>query len=419
MIKQKTTRIAPDRVILLIALLSVTFAKGASAQPTNPAPTNSAIPPSFFCMTVQKATTTTPWPDVPFAGIRTWDSFKVAWSFLNPAPGVYKWDRLDAVLDLAQRHKVDVLYTFGRTPQWASSSPNQRCGYDPGACMPPSRMENWDNFVRAIATHARGRIKYWEIWNEPNQSEYWSGDVRSLVTMAGHAYAIIKSIDPAAQILTPSAVGGVRDTPAWMDSYFAAGGGPFTDIVAFHGYGKTPAVPEYVVGLLDAVETVLTKFGQSDKPLWDTEASWGPVTHLPDLEDQIGFVARHYILQWSKGVQRYYWYAWDDDKYGTMWDASGGERKPAIAYREVYHWLVGATLEGPCEMASDSTWSCTLSRPGGYEAMVVWSPGGLKTLTPLGRFVQYRTLEGEVLAVRGSVVVGKQPVLLETSTASR
>jgi len=383
---------------------------------TDPPP--QAIPESYFCLTVQKATTTTPWPTVSFAGIRTWDSCEVAWSVLNPSRGVYKWDHLDALLQLAQIHGVNVLYTFGRTPRWASENPNQECDYDSGSCLPPANVEDWDNFVRAIVTHSRGRIKYWEMWNEPNQHEYWSGDVATLVTMARHAYAIIKSVDPSAQILSPSAVGGIDDTPDWMSQYFKAGGGPVTDIVAFHGYGKNPAVPEYVVPLVDAVRAVTTQYGQNSKPLWDTEASWGPVNHLPNLEDQIAFVARHYILQWSQGVQRYYWYAWDDESYGTMWELQGKIRKTAIAYQQVHDWLVGAKLAGPCREGSGSRWTCQLSRPGRYEAMLIWNPDGPKEYTPSDRFVQFRTLAGETVPVHGSVEIGKQPILLESEPVS-
>ena len=364
---------------------------------------------------MQNATTTTPWPTVPFAGIRTWDSCEVSWSELNPSRGVYDWRHLDTLLNIAQSHGADVLYTFGRTPTWASENPSQKCGYDPGACLPPAHMEDWDNFVRAIATRSKGRIKYWEMWNEPNQHEYWSGDVPTLVTMVDRAYRIIKSVDPSAQILSPSAVGGIDDTPDWMSEYFQAGGGAVTDIVAFHGYGKIPAVPEYVVPLIDAVRAVTRKYGQDEKPLWDTEASWGPVTHLPALDDQIAFVARHFILQWSKGVQRYYWYAWDDESYGTMWERPGKMRMTANAYQQVHDWLVDAKLTVPCEQDFNSRWTCQLSRTGGYSAMVVWNPEGQVEYAPPARFVQLRNLEGETIPIRGSVLIGKQPVLLESA----
>jgi len=39
----------------------------------------------------------------------------------------------------------------------------------------------WDEWVRAVVTRAAGRIRYWEIWNEPEDSKYYSGDVATMI----------------------------------------------------------------------------------------------------------------------------------------------------------------------------------------------------------------------------------------------
>jgi hypothetical protein len=65
--------------------------------------------------------------------------------------------------------------------------------------------------VTAIASHAGTRITYWELWNEPQDPEYYCGDMQTLLTMAQHAYGIIKSINPAAQVITPT--GTAADGP--------------------------------------------------------------------------------------------------------------------------------------------------------------------------------------------------------------
>ena len=54
--------------------------------------------------------------------------------------------------------------------------------------------------------------------------------MQTLLTMAQHAYQIIKSINPAAQVITPtvSASGG----PSWLDAYLAGGGGEYADIIS-------------------------------------------------------------------------------------------------------------------------------------------------------------------------------------------
>jgi hypothetical protein len=384
-----------------------------------------AGPSSIFSMSVQSGIfKDTPWPPMPIAGIRLWDTF-TNWDMLEKSRGTYDWPALDRWLDKAKSHGVDVLYTFGGTPTWASSNPTGACDYNPGGCYAPANMQDWDDFVRAIATHAAGRIKYWELWNEANQHEYWSGGIPALVTMAQHAYTIIKSVDPSAKVFTPSGVGGAMDTSTFLDKFLAAGGGQFVDGVAFHGYvNSIPALPEDVNRIVDAVQGVMAKHGFSDKPLWDTESSWGPANHLSSEDEQVAFVARHYILQWSKGVQRDYWYAWNDTNYGTLWDIKTRSiRRPGIAYRELVNWLTGAALTTPCAVAPDTTWTCGFALRGGAPAQIVWNSNASGASTPQFRteskYVKYMSLDGSTTAIPGgSIQIGNKPILLVTAATN-
>ena len=119
---------------------------------------------------------------------------------------------------LIHRHKhshgTEIIYTFGKTPRWASTAPDAAGVYGPGECAPPS-ISAWDQYVTAIVTNAAGRIKYWELWNEPDQANSYCGDLATMVTMAQHAYRIIKSIDPSAMVLSPSATG--RTGATWLE----------------------------------------------------------------------------------------------------------------------------------------------------------------------------------------------------------
>ena len=382
------------------------------------------MPQSLFSMTVQSGIFRgTPWPPFPIGGIRLWDTF-TNWKDLEPAKGTYNWTALDRWLAVAQTHGADVLYTFGDTPGWASSNPAGTCDYNPGGCYPPFDMQDWDDFVRALATHSAGRIKYWELWNEASQHEYWSGGMTALVIMSKHAYSIIKSIDPSAKVFTPSGVGGATDTSTFLDQFYASGGGQFVDGVAFHGYGNAvPSSPEEINRIVDAVRRVMAKWNQADRPLWDTEASWGPADHLPNEDDQVAFVARHYLLQWSKGVQRSYWYAWNDEKYGTLWDGGARRmRRAGTAYGEIEEWLKGSIFNNSCSATADSTWTCDLTLADGEQGQVVWNSAvsGSATISfqALAKFVRYRSLDGHDSPIsRGMVSIGAKPILLVTRSS--
>jgi polysaccharide biosynthesis protein PslG len=233
-------------LVLSLLLGTLLSCAGISTPPGNntPPPGNSTAGPnsSFFGMQMNTGVLNKqPWPTAPFASIRLWDT-NTTWDTTNPAPGTYDWSVLDRWIAAAQSHGVsDLMYTFGKTPVWASASPNDSsCAafWGPGACDPPDDLnpdgtgtnQHWKDFVSALATHAAGKIKFWEIWNEPENPTEWTGTAAQLVRMAKDARSIILSIDPHAVMLTPPS----RDD--WFKNYVAMGGLQYADVVTFHGY---------------------------------------------------------------------------------------------------------------------------------------------------------------------------------------
>jgi hypothetical protein len=141
------------------------------------------------------------------------------------------------------------------------------------------------------------------------------------------------------------------------------------------------------------------------------------VKRNPDL--QAAFVARDYLLHWSNGITRFYWYAWDGETFGVLWDRAKGSNSAAAAYQQVYSWMVGATMVAPCSLNGGTTYhaiyTCDLTRSGGYRARAVWNTsGGTKFIVPPA-YTHYRDLDGRAHAVPRdrSIMIGQAPILLE------
>ncbi len=247
---------------------------------------------TFFGLTVLNYQNVTPL--LPIGTGRTWDAWPALdWAEANSAPGQYNFAPLNASIAMHQSRNTQIIYTFGRTPQWASTKPHETGPYGPGQCAPPI-LSAWDQYVAAVVTNASGRIQYWELWNEPDQSASYCGDIPSMVTMSQHAYAIIKSIDPSAIVLSPSSSGeaGV----AWFDSFLRAGGRNAFDVVAFHGYGGAQA--EQINAIVHDYRLVMSRHHLSALPLWDTECSWGE-SNIGDDSHRAAFLSKSFFLQWS------------------------------------------------------------------------------------------------------------------------
>jgi hypothetical protein len=334
-------------VALIFSIISVSGAvRGEDSGQVSKGP----IPPTFFGLSMTAGVTLLePWPgiccDIKFGTMRLWNS-GVPWYLLNPAPNVYDWSTLDIWLQDAQQNGVDVLYTFGELPSWASSDPNdQFCAAyqeDPGSCDPPKDLnadgtgtdQIWKDFVTAIVTHAAGKIHYWETWNEASNAGrpgvkgvgQWKGTIAQMVRMARDARQIIHGVDPSAVVLSPSTRVDIPSDNVWLRKYLAAGGGKYAQAIAFHGYvqekGSVP-VPEMLIKLMEGktgYKRVLKRYRQEKKQLFDTEASWGITasTGLTDPDEQAGFVSRYYLISRLEQVARFYWYQWDANA-GTLW----------------------------------------------------------------------------------------------------
>jgi polysaccharide biosynthesis protein PslG len=379
-------------------------------------PVSSQTPPTFVGLHIHnEVLSSQPWPTVPMGSIRLWDT-ETSWNDLEPSKGLYSWSNLDGYLALAKAHGVDILYTFGQTPEWAASGSSSECVYGPGSCFPPSNIQDWDDFVTALVAHSAGKIRYWEIWNEANYSRYWMGDLSTLITMAQHAYKIIKAVDPTAIVLCPSSTLTANDVGAFLNQYLAAGGSSVTDIVAFHGYVNytLPAPPEGVLDFVAAVKSAMASNGIAGRPIWDTEGSWGLNTTLETPNDGPGYLARDFILQWSSGVSRFYWYAWNDARTGTLWTTQGIQAA-GFALGQVYSWIVGTTLASPCSVSSDSTWTCKMTRTGHNQALAVWNSAMSKSYSPPKQYTEYLDLMGSAHPVKGAMTIGSSPVLLVNS----
>jgi len=266
------------------------------------------------------------------------------------------------------------------------------------------------------------------MWNEPNLPGFFTGTPTQLVTLAAEAWKIIKEVDPASLVVSPS-ITGSRGV-AWLDRYLEAGGGKYADIIGYHFY-VNPAEPEQMLPMMESVKTVLARHGMSAKPLWNTETGWAIAGFQKPVSPASGkgfnsivlspsqasaYLLRTYVLSWAAGVARLYWYAWDSAMMGLV-EADGKTPKAtALAYGVVQDWLVGARMLS-CAKDPDGTWIAELARPEKGRAWIVWNPGRTSNFVPpKGWNIRAtRDLSGAMLSIRAgqAVVVDSMPVLLE------
>ncbi len=172
------------------------------------------ISDSLFGFT-ENSTNASNFPTVNYKMQRFWDSPPFQWPSINTSSGVFNFANLDTIL--AQDFTnglIENMYTLARTPPWATSNPTDTTchnqtgtGGGHGECYPPVDLNTdgsgtnaiWKAWVTAIATHVNnpsyllthGHIKYWEIWNEPDNKPFWAGTLAQLSRLTEDANCII------------------------------------------------------------------------------------------------------------------------------------------------------------------------------------------------------------------------------------
>lgn len=386
------------------------------------------IPREYFGLHLHRADAGTPWPEAKFGSWRLWDAY-VNWRHLEPQRGYWDFKRLDKYVAMAKLTGVDILLPLALTPAWASARPNEKSPYGPGNAAEPYNTDDWLNYVRTVATRYKGRIRHYELWNEPNIPGFFSGTPETLVGLAEIAYRELKKIDPANQFAAPAAVGGGAEHLAWLDRYLAAGGGKYMDALSHHYY-VAHTRPEATLPLVDKVKSIAEKHGLAGLPLWSTEAGWwidhsdGTVTTeemVPgwkklSASQAASYVSRALVLGWASGLRRYYWFAWDNYSMGLIEPGTKAMKPAGLAYARTVEWLLGSVMAG-CEVTND-VWVCTLNRQDGTKARIVWrEEGGTQDWAPPQHWgaTSLESLDGRRQTLQGTPVriqIGQVPVYL-------
>jgi len=376
----------------------------------------------------------TRWPTANISSIRLWDS-RTRWADLERTRGKWQFATLDTYIQQATAHGVEVLYTLGSTPKWASARPEEWCPYGISGCSAePRSMADWENYARVVARRYKGRIQFYELWNEPHFTNFardrtgpafFTGNVRTMVEMARIAKSVLKEEDENAKLLTPGFVNG----PDRLDLFLRSGGKQYVDAIAYHFYAATP---EKMMVEVKQVQQVMANNGVGHLPLWNTEQGWevhDKTKPLPPgvfvrLSERVAaaYTAQSLALAAAGGIDRFFYYSWDSGNTGLIELKSGLLNKQGFAYQQALRWLRDTQI-GECTVENLNVMVCPLHR-NDRKAWIVWSKSGaLKFDIPESwGVVQYEKLNGGVVGAQPNALIPGiqidiEPTLLKADKA--
>jgi hypothetical protein len=169
------------------------------------------------------------------------------------------------------------------------------------------------------------------------------------------------------------------------------------------------------LALASSIKQLMLAAGIGDKPLWNTEAGWFlPKPFPPELA--AAYVIREFVVNWAAGVQRLYWYAWDNHGWVSLETTQRDNSTLTAAgdaYAVAFRWLAGTRMLS-CSEDSQQTWTCEFERDR-HRQWILWNLTGARTFSVPGEWhaQSVELVSGSHEPLRNDTVeIGQTPVLI-------
>jgi xylan 1,4-beta-xylosidase len=155
---------------------------------------------------------------------------------------IYNWQYIDVLYDSLLSIGIRPFVEFAFMPK-ALASGDKTVFWWKANITPPKDWDKWGNLIKALVQHwteryGQGEVKHWyfEVWNEPNLPNFWSGKQADYFHLYDITVAAVKSVSPAYRIGGPATAGWGTAWIPEMLNHCAENKVP-VDFISTHVYG--------------------------------------------------------------------------------------------------------------------------------------------------------------------------------------
>jgi hypothetical protein len=218
-----------------------------------------------------------------------WVKQEFSWEEIEPTKGQFvderthrpTWDKYDRIVSLCEEYGLQIIARLDRPPEWAKTGLS---GYE----GPPQNFSDYGDFVSAFVSHYGSRIRYIQIWNEPNLWYEWGGktpDAREYTELLKIGYQRAKEANPNVYVLAAPLAQtlGEERAPSELDflsQMYQAGAKDYFDILLANGFGfeyppDDPPDPNRLnLSRVLLLRDIMVKNDDAGKPVWFSEFGW-------------------------------------------------------------------------------------------------------------------------------------------------
>ncbi len=240
-----------------------------------------------------------------------WTRDEMYWSEIERQPGRFDFPKqYDAYADANARYGLSpvIILDYGNALYDRNANGDARSPHT------AEGLRAFARYVTAMVKRYGDRVKYWEVWNEPNGSQFWGAepDAREYAAVLKTAYTSIKRADPEAKVIGGAIAGTDLN---YLRALFDAGGLEYMDALSIHPYRVGGPEETQLLRELRFHQELMKEYGY-EKPIWLTEIGWSTDTGPYGVteQEQAQYLTRMYIQALSTGyVREVNWYDFQDD----------------------------------------------------------------------------------------------------------
>ena len=229
----------------------------------------------------------------------------------NNPDGISSWDKYDHIVDTSVRHDVEIIGRIDNPPAWSRA-----IGDEGGSTSPPDNFDDYGDFVAAVVKRYEGRVRYFQLWNEPNARNEWHSNIdpEAFTQLLCTGYRAAKRANPDAIILAPplSPTNQVQqdflNDLIFLQRMYDAGAADCFDILSAQGYGlrSSPTDRRLQPSRINFnyflyTRDLMVANGDEAIPLWISETGWNnlPVGMVPVGQETFGQVTLDQQAQYA------------------------------------------------------------------------------------------------------------------------
>jgi len=236
--------------------------------------------------------------------------FDFLWQDMEPQEGVWSFGKYDYLVDLLTQNQIRILGVLSYSTSWSGDDWN----------YPPYDNATFVNYASRVISRYKDKVKYWEIWNEPDSTTYWKvrDEMKGYTRLLKEVYTAAKRADPSCKIV----LGGLTSEGFFaLKNIYRNGGKDYFDVMNIHPF-TNPLLENrirYVKALYNNVRKEMAKNGDGHKKIWFTEvgcpgvddpsASYGWWEGLSPTEKQQARWVREIYTEFIKfdDVEKVFW----------------------------------------------------------------------------------------------------------------